>query len=111
MNNKKHIIYKLICYYFLIFLSLICTSCNKEVTEKATQPQEIKHFKLTYEECRDEFYKSIVIAQEKIEKPIQTGSIQLKSTKDNDLTTDWCYIPPKSNTTNLFVMGFRNAWN
>ncbi len=67
------------------------------------EPDNQKYFHESYDECRKAFREAVRgIAAENSE--LQVGSYLVDSKVDDDLTVDWCYLPPKRGNKKLLIL-------
>ncbi len=66
-------------------------------------PSLTTYFLGSYEECRDAFRTNAREIQEKYEGA-EIFSLSVESKVDNDLTIDFCYLPPKYDKSKLLIL-------
>lgn len=102
MNKWK----SLLCLTGLLAVSAASPSYASAPNEASTK--RLAYFCDTYDKCRDQFLRAGSALVEKLsaedKKGIETGSWKVPSKTDNNLITDWIYLPAKTTTKNLILV-------
>ncbi len=73
----------------------------------ATAPNRLAYFCDSYDACRSQFrdsVKTLIAKLPKSESSVQTGNWKVPSQIDNDLSTDWVFLPALKQTKSLILV-------